>query len=918
MLTKSFDPNLSENKWYKYWYDNKLFEADSSSGKTPYTIVIPPPNVTGILTLGHVLNNTIQDLYIRWHRMSGFEACWIPGIDHAGIATQAKVVEALKLEGIDYKELGREKFVEKVWEWKNKYGGIIFQQLKSLGVSVDWGRERFTMEPTLSKAVTDVFVKLFDKGLIYRGKKIVNWSPKMQTTISDEEVIHKEVKDKLYNLKYKEENGGEGICIATVRPETIWGDVAVAVNPEDIRYKHLIGKNVVVPVVGRLVPVIADNYVEIDFGTGALKITPAHDINDYEVGIRHGLEIINTLNPDGTMNNLAGPIAGMERFIARKKTIELLELEGTLISQEDYIHSVGFSERGGEQIEPFLSDQWFMSMKELAKPAIEVVNIGLIKIHPEHWTKTYNNWMKNIRDWPISRQLWWGHRIPVYYTESGQYTAAHNEDEARTKLNVSKEVVIKQDEDALDTWFSSWLWPFSVHGWGSDEINEKDLKYFYPTNLLVTGPDIIFFWVARMIIAGLEFMPSVNMADGSERKELKDLIPFKDVYFTSIIRDEKGRKLSKSLGNSPDPLNVIEKYGADALRFTIIYSAPHGQDIRFTEQMCDLGRNFANKMWNACRFLLMKRNDAFKVEVNESDLVNEDFVEIEYIHSEHTNLIPVTTSDKWILSRFNNSLFNIERALKDFKMGEYSKLIYDFVWGDFCDWYVEFLKAETQGNSIESNQKQINFGISLFENILCMVHPIMPFVTEELWQNIYKRNDNESICIAEFPKYKKENIDLNIEKEFNILQLLIESIRRMRSGANASPSKKIDVSIKSSDFELITFIKSSEKLLKLLGKIENLIISDQIEKPNLSASEVIYGCEVFVHLEGLIDLDKEKEKIIKEISRLEGQIKGVESKLNNEKFMSGAPENVVESEKNKLANFSDAIIKLNESLKAMN
>lgn len=903
-LNKTFEPKTSEPKWYQYWYDNKLYDADSNSSKKPYTIVIPPPNVTGILTLGHVLNNTIQDLYIRWHRMKGYEACWIPGTDHAGIATQAKVVEALKKEGIDYRELGREKFVEKVWEWKEKYGGIIFQQLRSLGVSVDWRRERFTMESDLSNAVTDVFVRLFEKGLIYRGKKIVNFSPKMQTTISDEEVIHREVTDKLYKLQYRTESGEAGISVMTVRPETIWGDVAVCVNPSDERYKNLIGKHVVVPVVGRVVPVIADSYVDKEFGTGALKITPAHDINDYEIGLRHKLEVINTINPDGTMNELAPPITNMDRFEARKKAVELLLEEGTLLSQEDYTHSVGFSERGGEQIEPFLSDQWFLKMEELAKPALQAVSEGILNIHPEHWVKTYNNWMKNIRDWAISRQLWWGHRIPVYYSEDGRCTAAHNSAEARIKLGLSQEDKITQDEDALDTWFSSWLWPFSVHGWGSENMNEKDLQFFFPTNLLVTGPDIIFFWVARMIMASIEFMPTVGLPDGTPRKQLQDLIPFKDVYFTSIIRDEKGKKLSKSLGNSPDPLQVIEQYGADALRFTIIYLAPHGQDIRFSTNMCEVGRNFANKMWNACRFLMMKKNDALANAIDDDNI----------IEASYTNtLTPITEADMWIYSRFSNAVSNTEKALGDFKMNDYSKLIYDFVWGDFCDWYVEFLKAEQLKLDTKQRLQQINFAMNLFDSILRLVHPIMPFVTEELWQNLFPRKQGESVSVTNFPAVNNSAKNVSIEKNFEFLQQLIESIRRMRSSANLPPSKLINVTIVPYSQEHEAMINSSEPLLKLLAKIDNLILS-QKEKPTLATSEVVLSNEVFVHLEGLIDTEKEREKITKEIVRLELQIKGVEAKLVNEKFMSGAPESVVQNEKNKLTNFSDTVEKLKESL----
>lgn len=598
---KSFETQEAESKWYEIWDNGNIFKANEHSEKPAYSILMPPPNVTGILHFGHVLNLTIQDLYIRSKRMQGYEVCWFPGTDHAGIATQSKVEAELRKDGVTRYDLGREKFIEKVWEWKNKYGGIILEQMRKLGVSVDWDRVLFTMDESASKAVTEVFVRLFDEGLIYKGKRIINWSPLAQTALSDEEVIFKETQGKLYTLRYFfEEDRNKYLLLSTVRPETIFGDVAVAVNPNDERYKALIGKCVRVPLTERYIPIIADEYADPAFGTGCVKITPAHDPNDFLVGERHNLEQIQTINPNGTLNSLTGEFDGMERFEARKKITEKLTAKGYIEKIEDYTHNVGYSERGGEPIEPYLSDQWFVKMKPLAETALKVVQNGEINFHPQHWIKTYEHWMTGIRDWCISRQLWWGHRIPVYYTPDGRFTAAHNENEASKKLNLAEDVELKQDEDSLDTWFSSWLWPLTTMRWMADD--EDTLTKFLPTDLLVTAPDIIFFWVARMIMATQHF--------GGK-------IPFKDVYFTSTIRDGQGRKLSKSLGNSPDPLNIIAKYGADAVRFSMTYLAPLGQDVRIDVDVInqditsmEIGRNFMNKVWNAGRFLLMKQEEA--------------------------------------------------------------------------------------------------------------------------------------------------------------------------------------------------------------------------------------------------------------------------------------------------------------------
>ena len=907
-LPKAYQPNEAENKWYQYWYDHELYHAEATNveeeGKEAFTVVIPPPNVTGMLTLGHVLNNTIQDLYVRWKRMSGYEACWIPGTDHAGIATQTKVVGHLAQQGTDYREMGREKFVERVWEWREEYGGIILKQLRALGVSVDWRRERFTMDEGLNEAVKEVFVQLFDKGLIYKGKKIVNWSPAAQTTLSDEEVLHKEVQDRLYTVRYKLADGDDYISISTARPETIPGDVAIAVNAEDERYKDWIGKKVIVPLGGQEIPIIADEHADPEFGTGAVKITPAHDPNDYEVGLRHDLPMPNTINPDGTMNELAGPLAGLDRFEARKKAAAMLEENGAIVSVEDYVHSVGFSERGGEQIEPYLSDQWFVRMEELAKPAIEAVEKELITFSPEHWVKTYMHWMKNIRDWPISRQLWWGHRLPVYYAEDGSYTAARNEEEARKKLDLSSDIPLRQDEDVLDTWFSSWLWPFSVHGWGSNEKNETDLKAFYPTDLLVTGPDIIFFWVARMIMAGLEFMQGEPNPEGEPREKMSELIPFRHVYFTSIIRDATGRKLSKSLGNSPDPLAVIDTYGADALRFTIIYLAPTGQDIRFSEEACEIGRNFANKIWNAGRFLMMKADEAGVARDSDQAPFPSSLEELE----------PVTDSDKWILSRFHSALQDIEGNLNTYRINDYSKRIYEFVWNEFCNWYIEQMKEELQGLEEAEALSAMSFALGLFDQILRMLHPIMPYVTEEIWQTLAGRSDGDSISIAEFPTANDAIIDEEIERDIALMQETIEAVRRMRGEVKAPPSKFINVSIRPEHDERLRMYNRTTSLPKRLARIDALALDTEVEKPELSKTEVVQRNEIHVHLEGLIDVKEEREKTAKEIARLEGMITGTEKKLANEKFVNNAPEEVVNKEREKLANFQDTLEKLRETL----
>lgn len=885
------NPKDYENKWYKYWQENELY-LKQNNNKKPYSIFMPPPNVTGILHFGHVLNHTLQDLYIRKKRMQGYDAQWYPGMDHAGIATQSRVEKFLKEEeNLTKYDLGREKFIERVLEWKEKYGGIIFEQLQRLGVSANWDKMLFTMDEKASNAVRDVFIELFDAGLIYKGKRIINWSPLSMTALSDEEVEFKEVNEKFYTLRYYFEDSDKYLKVSTVRPETIYGDVAVAVNPNDERFKDLIGKNVIVPFVGRKVPIIADDYVDIEFGTGCLKVTPAHDPNDFEIGLRHNLEIINTINPDGTLNENTGEFNGMERFKARKVMFKKLEELDLIEKVEDYTHNVGFSQRGGEAIEPYLSDQWFVKMKPLAEIAIDAIEKDGIKFYPNHWVKTYMHWMNNIKDWCISRQLWWGHRIPVYYTDDGQFTAAKNEEEARNKLNLDANVKLIQDEDVLDTWFSSWLWPMTTLGWDSENEanNHEDLARYLPSDLLVTGPDIIFFWVARMIMA---------------TKKFKNQIPFKDVYFTSMIRDGKGRKLSKSLGNSPDPLNIIDKYGADAVRFTMLYLAPLGQDVRMDVDVdaqdipsMDIGRNFTNKIWNAGRFLQMKYNEA-----NSS--------------SKHAlSADEYTLADKWIISKLNSAIKNIDSYIDEYKVTDYSKVLYEFIWKDFCDWYVEILKIQFNNGNDEYKKKISNFAIVLFNDILKLLHPVMPFITEEIW-HLLNGDEAQSISIQDNPSYNQIAINEVLEAEFNLIQELTEEIRKLKATSQSTDAnQKLDVFLETTNSDYIRIINNSKIILETLSKSSKINVVEKLDsKPENIISGVLKGIEITIVLNIQIDKEAETKRISSEISRLEGQILGISKKLENEKFVNNAPAQVVELERKKLADMTDNLNKLKESL----
>ena len=892
-IPKAYDPSKTEDKWYKYWLDNGLFHSEPNE-KPPFTIAIPPPNITGMLTMGHILNNTIQDVYIRLKRMQGFNSCWVPGTDHASIATETKVTKFLEEKGIDKYKIGREEFLKHCQEWRKEYGGIIIQQLKKLGVSCDWRRERFTMDDDYYREVIKAFVDLYKERKIYRGYRMVNWDPANKSAISDEEVLYRTVNGKLWHFRYPIVGMDKYIIVATTRPETMLGDTGVAVNPNDERYKDLIGKKVKLPIVGREIPIFADEYVDMEFGTGAVKVTPAHDVNDYAMGQRHKLEIVNIFNPDATTNkNVPDWLQGLDRFDARKKVVEWFEKNNLMEKIEDYQNKVGYSERGAVPIEPYLSEQWFMKMSELAKPALEVVRDGKVKFYPAHWEKTYFHWMENISDWCISRQLWWGHRIPVWYCVGDDHCKLECKEpivsiDPPEKCPHCGSTNLTQDEDVLDTWASSWLWAHAIFR------TEEEREYYYPTSMLVTAPDIIFFWVARMIMAGMHFM--------------KD-IPFSHVYFTSVIRDMQGRKMSKSLGNSPDPLDVIKEFGADALRFTVLYLAPLGQDVLFSADKCDFGRNFANKIWNAGRFLLMNLPDR---QAGAENIKVDDILSREGgIPSGKDSHIDF--ADEWIISRFNETLEEFNNAMDKFEINNATKIIYSFVWNDFCDWYVEMIKNRLYGDNEEIKSAVLTRALSIFENMLKMVHPFMPFLTEEIWQLIHNRKEGESISTSEFPKLKKELINAQADKEMETVVNIVTAIRNIRGEMNIPPSKKINVLLKSNEVS-----ERQADYIKKLAKVEDLKAGENIVKPKASASAIVKSAEIYIPLEGLIDLDVERQRLQKEITRLEGSLAGIEKKLSNEKFVNGAPAEVVEKERTKQKDWQENLRKLKKILENLN
>ena len=868
-----YDPQSFEKKWYKYWEDNKLFHAEVKMDKQPFSIVIPPPNVTGQLHMGHALDNTLQDIQIRWRRMQGYNTLWMPGADHAGIATQIKVEEMLAQDNISRYDLGRDKLIKKVWEWKEQYGDRIITQLKSLGASCDWERERFTMDEGCSKAVREVFVSLYEKGLIYQGYRITNWCPRCNTALSDIEVEHEDKPGNLYHLRYQVENSDEYIIVATTRPETMLGDSGVAVHPEDERYCHLIGKNLILPIVERKIPIFADDYVDPFFGTGAVKVTPAHDPNDFEMGQRHNLEQIVILNSNATMAENTGKYQGLDRYACRKALLQDLEAIGALVKIEEHNHAVGQCQRCSTIVEPMVSKQWFVKMESLAQPAIAAVETEKIKFVPERFTKIYLNWLDGIRDWCISRQIWWGHRIPAWYCECGETIVARDSVNSCPKCGSAN---VKQDEDVLDTWFSSALWPFSTMGWPEQT---PELKQFYPTSVLVTGYDIIFFWVARMIMMGLEFQQE---------------IPFKHVFIHGLVRDSQGRKMSKSLGNGIDPLEVVEKYGADTLRFMLITGNTPGNDMRFYWERVESTRNFANKLWNASRFVLMNLTD--------------------YDENFDPQASDYTLADKWILSRYNQTVSDVTRNLERFELGEAGRAIYEFIWNEFCDWYIELSKARLY-NKEDSRARQTAQSVLCYvlENTLKLLHPFMPFITEEIWQHI--PHEGDSIIVASWPVEQTTLTDKKAELNMEIVMETIKAIRNMRAEVNVAPGRKSEAILQLASAELVQLFELNASYVKTLAAVEPLNVSlTTPEKPENAMAAVVSGVEIYMPLKGLIDVDKETARLNKELLTLDKELARVSGKLSNEGFVAKAPPDVIEKEKAKQQEFEEKVKAINERL----
>ncbi|BDX37150.1 valine--tRNA ligase [Tenuifilaceae bacterium CYCD] len=871
-LSAKYNPIEVEDKWYKYWMDKGFFHSTPDE-REPYCIVIPPPNVTGVLHMGHMLNNTLQDVLVRRARMKGKNACWVPGTDHASIATEAKVVNKLKAEGIEKSSLTREEFLKHAWEWKEKHGGIILEQLKKLGASCDWERTSFTMDETLSASVIHVFVDLYKKGKIYRGVRMVNWDPQAKTAVSDEEVIYREVQSKIYYLKYKIDGEDGFVTIATTRPETILGDTAVCVNPNDPRYANLKGKHVIVPLINRSVPIIYDEYVDMEFGTGALKVTPAHDINDYMLGEKHRLQSIDIFNDNGTLSPAAQLYVGMDRFEVRKVIVGDLEKAGSLAKIEDYVNKVGFSERTDAVIEPKLSMQWFLRMKELSQPALDAVIDGNIELYPPKFVNTYRHWMENVKDWCLSRQLWWGHRVPAWYLPEGGYVVANNEAEAlelakketgNSNLKISD---LRQDDDVLDTWFSSWLWPISVFNGILDPEN-KDIKYYYPTNDLITAPEILFFWVARMIIAGYEYM--------GEK-------PFRNVYLTGIVRDHLHRKMSKQLGNSPDPLDLIVKYGADGVRVGMLLCSPAGNDLLFDEALTEQGRNFCNKIWNA--FRLVK---GWQVDKNAA--------QPEYARA----------GVEWFSNQLDKAIEQADDDFDKYRISEALMNLYKLFWDEFSSWYLEIIKP-AYGQPIDG--KTYKATLDIFEKILSLLHPYMPFITEELWQHLRDRNDGESIMVSLMPK--SNGFDANILEKFDTVKEIIAGVRTIRQEKNIAIKQLLSTSIRSND----KFAEGNEAIIVKLAGLDKLSYVEA--KVDGAASFMVGTIEIYVPLEGLVDAAEEKAKLIEELNYTKGFLESVMKKLSNERFVNSAPANVVDLERKKQADAETKIQTLEERIAAL-
>ncbi|UQW96388.1 valine--tRNA ligase [Rummeliibacillus sp. G93] len=858
-MSTKYEPQTIEKGRYEWWLKGDYFKAQPDSEKKPYSIVIPPPNVTGKLHLGHAWDTTLQDILIRMKRMQGYDALWLPGMDHAGIATQAKVEAKLREQNISRYDLGREKFLEKTWEWKEEYAGTIREQWSKLGLSLDYSRERFTLDEGLSEAVKEVFVKLYEKDLIYRGERIINWDPQAKTALSDIEVIYKDVQGAFYHMEYPLADGSGKLEIATTRPETMLGDSGIAVNPNDERYAHLVGKTAILPIVGRELPIVADDYVDMEFGTGVVKMTPAHDPNDFEVGNRHNLERIKVMNEDGTMNELAGKYQGMDRFQCRKQLVKDLQEQGVLIKIVDHMHSVGHSERTGVVVEPYLSKQWFVKMAPLAKEALELQEKENEKVNfvPNRFENTYTRWMENVHDWCISRQLWWGHQIPAWYhKETGEVYVG--------KTAPADEENWTRDEDVLDTWFSSALWPFSTMGW--PDVNSEDFKRYYPTSALVTGYDIIFFWVSRMIFQGLEFT--------GER-------PFKDVLIHGLVRDGEGRKMSKSLGNGVDPMDVISQYGADSLRYFLATGSSPGQDLRYTTEKVEAVWNFSNKIWNASRFALMNMDGMTYEEI---DLTGEKSV-----------------ADKWILTRLNETIEEVTRLADKYEFGEVGRHLHSFIWDDFCDWYIEMAKLPLYGEDEAAKKMTRSVLAYVLDNTMRLLHPFMPFITEEIWQNL--PHEGESITVASWPAVKDDLHFAKQSQDMKLLMDIIRAVRNIRAEVNTPMSKKVPMYISAKDAQTLAVLEENKAYIEKFCNPETLSLGENLQVDMKTMSAVVSGAEIFLPLEGLIDVKAEIERLTNELKKWEQEVKRVQGKLNNERFVSKAPEDVVAAEREKEADY---------------
>lgn len=873
-IAKTYDPNQVEDRIYKEWMDRGYFKGEVNKDKEPFCIVIPPPNITGQLHMGHALDNAIQDALIRFRRMQGYSALWMPGTDHASIATEVKIVEEMAKEGLTKNDVGRDGFLERAWEWKDKYGGKITEQLKKLGSSLDWSRERFTMDEGCSHAVTEVFIKLYEKGLIYQGDRIINWCPECRTALSDAEVEHQEQGGNFWHILYPIKDSEEKLTIATTRPETMLGDTAVAVHPDDERYQHLIGKKVVLPLMNREIPIIADAYVDREFGTGVVKITPAHDPNDFEVGLRHDLEQLRVMDDAGVMNDNAGEYKGLDRYEARKRIVEDLKAQGLMIKIEDHSHNVGHCYRCDTIVEPIISKQWFVRMEPLAEPAIEVVKNGQVEFIPERFEKIYFNWMENIRDWCISRQLWWGHRIPAYYCQGcGDTVVARDMPKSCDNCGSTH---YKQDEDVLDTWFSSALWPFSTLGWPQET---EELDYFYPTSVLVTGYDIIFFWVARMIFSGIEHMGEV---------------PFRQVFIHGIVRDSQGRKMSKSLGNGIDPLEVIHEYGADALRLTLLTGNSPGNDMRFNKERVEASRNFANKIWNASRFILMNLEDLTPTRPESKDL---------------------DLADRWIISKYNRLVKEVTENLEKYELGIAVQKLYDFIWSEFCDWYIELAKPRLYEDG-DSQKEAVLYTLTyVLSNSLKLLHPFMPFITEEIWQHL--PHEGESIMVSPWPEFNREEVDEEAEDQMEAIMNGIKSIRNIRAEMDVHPSQKAQVYVLPSEGYGDVFESGKVYFEKLAYASKVTIRDEKVDIPDNSVLAVTDKAQFFMPLEDLVDFHKEMERLNKERDTLNKEITRAKGKLANENFVKKAPPAVVEDEREKLQKYHEMMAKVVERITAL-